>query len=68
MAYFGTLSMRNKKGLYHWHQMKEDTIENINRDLLIKMINQYEFLGVFFCKFLWCIYASVFKCDFGSIF
>ncbi len=32
--------------------MKEDTIENINRDLLIKMINQYEFLGVFFCKFM----------------
>ena len=30
--------------------MKEDTIENINRDLLVKMIGQHEFLGVFFCK------------------
>ena len=28
--------------------MKEDTIENINRDLLNKMIGEYEYLGVFF--------------------
>ena len=28
--------------------MKEDTIENINRDLLNKMIGDYEYLGVFF--------------------
>ena len=30
--------------------MKEDTIENINRDLLNKMIDDFEFLAVFFCK------------------
>ena len=33
------------------YQMKEDTIDNINRDLLAKMIEQHEFLAVFFCKF-----------------
>ena len=33
------------------YQMKEDTIENINRELLIKMIDDFEFLAVFFCKF-----------------
>jgi hypothetical protein len=32
--------------------MKEDTIENINRDLLNKMIDDFEFLAVFFCKHL----------------
>lgn len=32
------------------YQMKEDTIENINRDLLFKMIAEEEFLGVFFCE------------------
>ena len=31
--------------------MKEDTIENINRDLLLKMVDKFEFLGVFFCKY-----------------
>jgi hypothetical protein len=34
------------------YQMKEDTIENINRDLLNKMIDDFEFLAVFFCKHL----------------
>ena len=33
------------------YQMKEDTIENINRDLLFKMIQEEEFLGVFFCEY-----------------
>ena len=33
------------------YQMKEDTIENINRDLLTNMIDHTEFLAVFFCKF-----------------
>ena len=33
------------------YQMKEDTIENINRELLIKMIDEFEFLAVYFCKF-----------------
>ena len=33
------------------YQMKEDTIENINRDLLFKMIAEEEFLGVFFCEY-----------------
>merc|ERR1719312_369430 len=28
--------------------MKEDTIENINRELLIKMIDEFEFLAVYF--------------------
>jgi hypothetical protein len=35
------------------YQMKEDTIENINRDLLNKMIDDFEFLAVFFCKHLY---------------
>ena len=30
------------------YQMKEDTVENINRELLIKMIDEFEFLAVFF--------------------
>jgi len=30
------------------YQMKEDTVENINRDLLTKMIDDFEFLAVFF--------------------
>jgi len=30
------------------YQMKEDTIENINRELLINMIEEIEFLAVFF--------------------
>ncbi|CAB4068818.1 unnamed protein product [Lepeophtheirus salmonis] len=30
------------------YQMKEDTIENINRQLLFKMIGEHEFLAVFF--------------------
>ena len=30
------------------YQMKEDTVENINRDLLTKMIEDFEFLAVFF--------------------
>ena len=30
------------------YQMKEDTIENINRELLTKMIDDFEFLAVFF--------------------
>ena len=44
---------REETELLTWllYQMKEDTIENINRDLLIRMINQYEFIGVYFCKF-----------------
>ena len=33
------------------YQMKEDTIENINRDLLFKMIAEEEFLVVFFCEY-----------------
>jgi hypothetical protein len=28
--------------------MKEDTVENINRDLLVKMVDKFEFLAVFF--------------------
>ena len=28
--------------------MKEDTIENINRELLTKMTDEFEFLAVFF--------------------
>ena len=32
------------------YQMKEDTIENINRELLFTMIADTEFLSVFFCK------------------
>ena len=34
------------------YQMKEDTIENINRDLLFKMVGENEFLAVFFCECL----------------
>ena len=30
------------------YQMKEDTIENINRELLTKMIDEFEFLALFF--------------------
>ena len=30
------------------YQMKEDTVENINRELLTKMIDEFEFLAVFF--------------------
>eukprot|EP00095_Tigriopus_kingsejongensis_P009532 maker-scaffold260_size234135-snap-gene-0.13 protein:Tk09532 transcript:maker-scaffold260_size234135-snap-gene-0.13-mRNA-1 annotation:"l long form" len=30
------------------YQLKEDTIENINRDLLFRLMTENEFLGVFF--------------------
>ena len=41
---------REESELLTWilYQMKEDTVENINRDLLMKMIGDYEYLGVFF--------------------
>ena len=44
---------REESELLTWllYQMKEDTIENINRDLLLKMVDKFEFLGVFFCKY-----------------
>ena len=44
---------REETELLTWllYQMKEDTIENINRDLLLKMVDKFEFLGVFFCKY-----------------
>ena len=44
---------REESELLTWilYQMKEDTIENINRDLLMKMIGDYDYLAVFFCKF-----------------
>ena len=32
------------------YQMKEDTIENINRDLLEKMVQKHEFLAAVFCE------------------
>ena len=53
--YFDNLSLgdpREESELLTWllYQMKEDTIENINRDLLLKMVDKFEFLGVFFCK------------------
>ncbi len=32
------------------YQMKEDTIENINRDLLTLLIEKEDFLAVVFCK------------------
>ena len=44
---------REESELLTWilYQMKEDTVENINRDLLMKMIGDYEYLGVFFCEY-----------------
>ena len=41
---------REETELLTWllYQMKEDTIENINRDLLLKMVDKFEFLAVFF--------------------
>ena len=41
--------------------MKKDTIENINRDLLMKMIGDYNYLAVFFCKLNKSIVPS--ECD-----
>ncbi len=32
------------------YQMKEDTIENINRDLLALLVEKQDFLAVIFCK------------------
>ena len=32
------------------YQMKEDTIENVNRDILNQMMATTEYLAVFFCK------------------
>ncbi len=31
--------------------MKEDTIENINRELLFTMVEKVDFLAVFFCEY-----------------
>lgn len=43
----------NSHGVLDWlkHQKNEDTIENINREMLFKLIEDREFLAVFFCKF-----------------
>ena len=48
----GGVNEEDPSELLTWllYQMKEDTIDNINRDLLAKMIEQHEFLAVFFCK------------------
>lgn len=45
---------REESELLTWilYQMKEDTIENINRDLMVKFIDDFEFLAVFFCKYI----------------
>ena len=62
---------REESELLTWilYQMKEDTIENINRDLLMKMIGDYEYLAVFFCKYqqeMICACVSYFSCLFLS--
>jgi hypothetical protein len=53
------------------YQMKEDTIENINRDLLNKMIDDFEFLAVFFCKShihkYICMYVHAVRCTAQNI-
>ena len=51
---------REESELLTWilYQMKEDTIENINRDLLMKMIGDYDYLAVFFCKFKRSLFFS----------
>ena len=45
------------------YQMKEDTIENINRDLLFKMIQEEEFLGVFFCEYFILVLLVLFSME-----
>merc|ERR1719209_1741323 len=46
------------------YQMKEDTIENINRELLIKMIDEFEFLAVYFCMYMSIkVYVLIFSCE-----
>ena len=62
---------REESELLTWilYQMKEDTIENINRDLLMKMIGDYEYLAVFFCKYkqeIFCACVFYFSCLFLS--
>ena len=49
---FPSGDLQEESELLTWllYQMKEDTIENINRDLLLKMMDKFEFLAVFFCK------------------
>ena len=32
------------------YQMKEDTIENVNKDILNQMKGKADYLAVFFCK------------------
>ena len=55
---------REESELLTWilYQMKEDTIENINRDLLMKMIGDYDYLAVFFCK----LNKSIVSCECDS--
>ena len=46
--YDGDASEETELLTWMLYQMKEDTVENINRDLLTKMIEDFEFLAVFF--------------------
>ena len=47
--YFGDLM--NEEAVLEWliKQRTEDTIENINRDMLGRMIEETDYLAVFFC-------------------
>lgn len=46
--------MMNSNQVLTWFmkQKNEDTMENINREMLFKLIEDQEFLAVFFCKFI----------------
>lgn len=42
----------NSKAVLEWlmEQKNEDTIENVNREMLFKLIEDQEFLAVLFCE------------------
>jgi hypothetical protein len=53
-SFFFSGDLTEEAELLTWtlYQMRENTIENVNRDLLAMLIDRQEFLAVFFCKFV----------------
>jgi len=46
----GDLNEEDELLTWTLYQMRENTIENVNRDLLAMLVDKQELLAVFFCK------------------
>ena len=52
VPYFFEGNLKEEDEVLQWltHQKNEDTIENVNKEILEKKIEDSEYLAVFFCK------------------